>query len=378
MRLNDFSEDKTEISKEILNRLGVKIPSNKNKFNIRCLNPEHDDHSPSMNINLESGWCKCYACGYNHALTTVYYKRFGTSIYKDLNIGVKRTYVSKAPVSIDFSKTPEIDFTFEGNLTSIKNNPNGIKWAQSRGFTLDFCEKNNIRYGDFFITKQKSDPLNKKEWNYFNKCVVIPIFENSKLISFEARDTQGKEAWIKWHQEHGVEYDEKKYKKVLYPSHSSINTIYDFNKLDTSKPLYITEGLMDMFSLRTEPEFKNSSCLFHCTPTERQIYLLNKFPQIIYVVDNDSPGLKACLFLMEKLKDKVSFLVPPCRPGIKDINDILQGKDASIKTVKDMIDMGWMQRVSNSTDELKGLIDLKSKTSGRHKIQTTGRHRITN
>ena len=81
---------------------------------------------------------------------------------------------------------------------------------------------------------------------------------------------------------------------------------------------------------------------------------------------------------MEKLRDKVSFLVPPCRPGIKDINDILQGKDVSIKTVKDMINMGWMQRVSNSTDELKSLIDLKSQTSGRHKIQTAGRHRITN
>ena len=59
-------------------------------------------------------------------------------------------------------------------------------------------------------------------------------------------------------------------------------------------------------------------------------------------------------------------------------NDILQGKDGSIKTVKDMINMGWMQRVSNSTDELKSLIDLKSQTSERHKIQTAGRHRITN
>ena len=43
-----------------------------------------------------------------------------------------------------------------------------------------------------------------------------------------------------------------------------------------------------------------------------------------------------------------------------------------------MINMGWMQRVSNSTDELKSLIDLKSQTSGRHKVQTAGRHRITN
>ncbi len=378
MRLNDFSEDKTELSKEILNRLGVKIPSNKNKFNIKCLNPNHDDHSPSMNINLESGWCKCYACGYNHSLTTVYYEKFGTSIYKDLNIGVKRSFIPKTETILDFSKTPEIDFTFEGSLTSIKNNPNGIKWAQSRGFTLDFCEKNNIRYGDFFITKQKSDPLNKKEWNYFNKCVVIPIFENNKLISFEARDTQGKEAWIKWHQENNKEYDESDYKKVLYPRHSSINTIYDYNKLDFNKPLYITEGLMDMFSLRTDPLFKNSSCLFHCTPTERQIYLLNKFPQIIYVVDNDLPGLKACLYLMKKLVGKTSFLVPPCRPGIKDINDILQGKDSTIKTVKDMINMGWMNKICDSTDDLESLIELKSKTSGRHKVQISGRHKPTN
>ena len=135
-----------------------------------------------MNINLETGWCKCYACGYTKSLTTVYYERFGTSIYKDLNINIRRSYVPKTITTIDISKTPETDFTFEGNLTSIKNNPNGIKWAQSRGFSPDFCEKNNIRYGDFFITKQKSNPLDKKEWNYFNKCVVIPIFENSKLI----------------------------------------------------------------------------------------------------------------------------------------------------------------------------------------------------
>ena len=53
-------------------------------------------------------------------------------------------------------------------------------------------------------------------------------------------------------------------------------------------------------------------------------------------------------------------------------------KDPNIKTVKDMIDMGWMNKVGDSIDELKGLIDLKSKTSGRHKIQSAGRHRITN
>ena len=145
---------------------------------------------------------------------------------------------------------------------------------------------------------------------------------------------------------------------------------------DFTKPLFITEGLMDMFSLRTEPEFKNSSCLFHCTPTERQIYLLNKFPKVIYVVDNDLPGLKACLYLMEKLIGKVSYLVPPARPRIKDINDILQGKDPNLKSVKDILSMGWMNKISDDVDSLKGLIELKSKSTGRHKVCVGGRHRI--
>ncbi|MCF0126398.1 MAG: toprim domain-containing protein [Clostridia bacterium] len=376
MRLKDYSEDCTEISREILTRLGINVPANKRQFSIKCLNPEHADHSPSMSVSLEKGICHCFACNYTGKLTNIYYEKFGTSIYKDLNIGARRSYVPTINTIVDFSKTPDTDFVFEGNLTSIRNNPNGIKWASSRGFSPDFCDKNNIRYGDFFITKQKSNPLDKKEWNYFNKCVVIPIFENSKLISFEARDTQGKEAWINWHKNNNVEYDEKEYKKVLYPRHSSINTIYEFNKLDTTKPLFITEGLMDMFSLRTNSTFKNSSCLFHCMPTERQIYLLNKFPKIIYVIDNDLPGMKACLYLMEKLKGKVAYLRPPIRPNVKDINDILQGKDGYISSVDDLLNMGWMDKISDNIDSLKEIISLNSITSSRHKPEVAKRHKI--
>ena len=116
-----------------------------------------------------------------------------------------------------------------------------------------------------------------------------------------------------------------------------------------------------MFSLRTSEVFKNSSCLFHCNPTERQIYLLKKFPKIVYIVDNDIPGWRACLKLLEAIPGKVEFLRPPERPGIKDINDILQGKDSVLHTVQDLVDLGWLKKVSDDKSILELLIKEKTK-----------------
>ena len=116
---------------------------------------------------------------------------------------------------------------------------------------------------------------------------------------------------------------------------------------------------------RTSEVFKNSSCLFHCNPTERQIYLLKKFQKIIYIVDNDIPGWKACLKLLKSIPGKVEFLRPPERPGIKDINDILQGKDSVLHTVQDLVDLGWLKKVSDDKSILELLIKEKTKSSYR-------------
>lgn len=32
---------------------------------IKCVNPAHDDHSPSMTVNLEEGKVKCWSCGFS-------------------------------------------------------------------------------------------------------------------------------------------------------------------------------------------------------------------------------------------------------------------------------------------------------------------------
>ena len=360
--------DKTNISIEILMRLGaIKAKPTKNQIMIKCLNPSHIDHHASMSVSLSKGVCNCFACGYAKSLSSVYYEKTGTSIYKDLNIENPTGHLSFAhrfkPNLASYEDIPNIDFTFDGSLTSIRDSESALKWASSRGFTPMFCDNNDIKFSSSFSTYQTSDPTNKEEMSFFYNCVVIPIFEKNRLISFEARDTMGKEAWKQRMIKKGItNFDEKSYKKVLYPKHSSINTLFQYEKLDTNKPLYITEGLMDMFSLRTSEVFKNSSCLFHCNPTERQIYLLKKFPKIIYIVDNDIPGWRACLKLLEAIPGKVEFLRPPERPGIKDINDILQGKDSVLHTVQDLVDLGWLKKVSDDKSILELLIKEKTKS----------------
>lgn len=359
------NEDMTQISVEILSRLGVKFNVSKDQQMIKCINDGHNDHHASMSVSLSKGLCNCFACGYSNRLTNVYYEKTGSSIYKDLGLnrptrilGFRRSI----PDYVTFEKLPDTDFTFDGELCSVRDSEKALKWAESRGFSASFCEVNNIRFSSKFKTFQTSDPNNKDEMSFFHDCVVIPIFEKHKLISFEARDTLGKDAWKKRLIEKGIkDIDEKSYRKVLYPKHSSINTLFQYEQLDTSKPLYITEGLMDMLSLRTDRHFENSSCMFHCNPTERQIYLLKKFKEVIYVVDNDIPGWKACLKLMEAIPGKVSFLRPPERPGIKDINDILQGKDKILRSVKDLVDHSWLRKVSNDPTVLSLLIKERTK-----------------
>ena len=88
--------------------------------------------------------------------------------------------------------------------------------------------------------------------------------------------------------------------------------------------------------------------------------LLKKFKDVVYVTDDDFRGLDACYRLMEKL-DNVSYLIPPKRKGIKDINDILQGKDPIIKSVDDLLRMGWLENISKSKENLKQIINMTEK-----------------
>jgi hypothetical protein len=348
--------DKVELSKEILTRLGVKFNPNKLKQNISCWN--HKDTNPSLSINLELSVYYCFSCGDHGSLRHKYYEVFHRDIYKDLNLSTNEINLltpTKVESESNFENIPETDLDFEGKLYPISITEAGKIWLKHRGFTEKDLLRIKAKYCQFGIFKQASNPNNKNEWIYCLNRIVIPIFENGKCISYELRDIMGETHYKKQLEKKKLLLSEHPYKKLLYPKHSSVNTLFELNRLSIEEPLYLVEGLMDLISLRTHSAFKNSTCLFHCIPTERQYYLLRNFKKIVYIINNDLPGAMGCKKLMER-NPNTYFLCPP--DTVNDVSDILQKKDKRFNNLDDLVtNWNWLSYIKSSKRD----IDLRIK-----------------
>jgi DNA primase len=349
--------EKSRISLEICKRLGVNT-KNKTSGNLMVSCFEHEDKHPSMSINLDKGIWHCFSCGSSGTLTGKYWDTFHRSIYKDLGLKTGDFNLlspTESEVKADFSQTPESDIYFDGKLYSVSITDAGKQWLKHRGFTEKDMNGVRAKYCQFGICKKNSDKENKKEWIYVLNRVLIPIYEGNDILSYELRDIMGETHYKKQLEKKGLTLDDHPYKKLLYPKNSSVNTLFDLKKLKTDEPLYVVEGLMDLISLRTHSIFKNSTCLFHNIPTERQYFLLQPFKKIIYVVNNDLPGVMGCKKLMER-NSNVSFLCPPGK--LNDVNDILRKKDPRFSTITELVEKwDWMGKVRSSMRD----IDLKIK-----------------
>jgi DNA primase len=348
--------DRVLISQEILKRLGVKFNPNKTKQNITCWAHSPDRH-PSLSVNLEKGIYNCFVCGDHGTLRHKYYETFHKDIYKDMGFSSTENLLRIGDeYKADFSKTPETDFQFEikSKLYPISITDAGKHWLKQRGLTEKNLKLVNASYCQYGIFKQKSDPANKKEWIHCLNRVIIPIYENHNILSYELRDIMGITHYENQLKKKNLLIDDYPYKKLLYPKNSSVNTLFDIDKLKTNEPLYIVEGIMDLVSLRTYNIFKNSTCLFHNLPTERQYFLLEKFPKIIYIVNNDVPGLMGCKKLMERNK-RTSYLCVPEKAN--DVNEILQKKDERFSTIEDLVEKwNWLSKINSSIENLEARI----------------------
>ena len=63
----DFINEKATV-KEILNILNINYKERNNDFLFKCINPSHDDHSPSMSMLKATGYTKCWSCGKSYSI----------------------------------------------------------------------------------------------------------------------------------------------------------------------------------------------------------------------------------------------------------------------------------------------------------------------
>lgn len=328
-----------EIGIEILRRLQFDVApmlsSSRDSFIIPCI--DHSDRHPSFSVNLEKGIYHCFSCGIGGTLTSLYFDRTGSSIWRDLGISkdgpsvFTRAFNAMVPKVVNYDLRPDNEVAFEGTAVRAWESKTAKAYLEGRGITKAVAEQMNMFYCLSGLVRDLKDVNDEENFVKYDNRLMIPIKEDGVTISIEGRDVFGIDAY---------KGDPDFYKKCLYPKGSSTSTLFQLEKLDLTKPLYFTEGLMDLGPIRTCRAFKNSTTIFGASVTHRQVYLLSKFPKVVDLMDNDLAGWEALLKLgrdLERLSPgaskKLFYVLPP--KGAKDPGEIVQKLHMTIQECYD-------------------------------------------
>lgn len=322
-----------EINEQIVLRLDISKNVKHNSIMGHC--PFHTDKHPSFSVDLDRALCHCFSCGYNGKLRGLFREITGHSINKELGIKWEAqdeaTFINpfKETIKEDLSATPDVHIALDGAFIPVDKDPDVCKYLMQRCIPVSVAKSMRMSFATMARSFDTFEPNNKDQMVYFTKRLVIPIYERGKLLSCEGRDIYGKEYYYNMLRRKGLDPDEHEYKKCIYPRGASTSTLYDIDKLDSSRRLYFVEGIMDLAVLRSDSFFntKNSTAVFGASISERQRYFLKQF-DFTYVIDNDLAGWLSLRRLMEALKEAPikrdwKFVVPPFHEqGVKDVGDI--------------------------------------------------------
>lgn len=322
-----------EINEQIILRLD--IANNVKHHSVMGHCPFHTDKHPSFSIDIDRALCHCFSCGYNGTLRRLFREITGHSINKELGIKYEAqdesTFINpfKETIKEDLSVTPDVHIALDGAFIPVDKDPDVCKYLMQRCIPVSVAKSMRMQFATMARSFDTFEPENKDQMVYFNKRLVIPIYEKGKLLSCEGRDIYGKDYYYNALKRKGMNPDEHEYKKCIYPRGASTSTLYDIDKLDTSKRLYFVEGIMDLAVLRSDNFFntKNSTAVFGASISERQKYFLKQF-DFTYIIDADLAGWLSLRRLMESLKEAPikrdwKFVVPPFQElGVKDVGDI--------------------------------------------------------
>lgn len=322
-----------EINEQIVLRLDISKSVKHNSIMGHC--PFHTDKHPSFSVDLDRALCHCFSCGYNGKLRGLFREITGHSINKELGIKWEAqdeaTFVNpfKETIKEDLSATPDVHIALDGAFIPVDKDPDVCKYLMQRCIPVSVAKSMRMSFATMARSFDTFEPNNKDQMVYFTKRLVIPIYERGKLLSCEGRDIYGKEYYYNMLRRKGLDPDEHEYKKCIYPRGASTSTLYDIDRLDSSRRLYFVEGIMDLAVLRSDSFFntKNSTAVFGASISERQRYFLKQF-DFTYVIDNDLAGWLSLRRLMEALKEAPikrdwKFVVPPFHEqGVKDVGDI--------------------------------------------------------
>lgn len=232
-------------------------------FVISCINPEHNDHKPSMYIHKELGILHCFSCGHKGNVFTLLGKFGigGVDAYKYL---------------LRFSEGEQSEDSIKKALDAFIKERGNKQTQEDKG-----VEYLNVILPQHRILEELHPYLEErglslkevKEWNMAVVTagkqlgwILIPLYQNGTIRNYFLRSTFGK----------GKLYGE-------YPRNDILAGL-DL-ATDTDKPLYVTEGIFDAIAVRRAKKQAVATLSNRLLPA--QLTKLKKFKKIVFVPDND-------------------------------------------------------------------------------------------
>lgn len=205
-------------TEEILNSINFKYEDKGAK--LKCLCPFHNDHTPSMTIYKESGWCKCYTCQKSWPLSELVEKVSGKKIEFKQSFSVYEAKVKSRDLRFH-------NYSIDGQLMNVHDNKFVEEYCWSIGLTNEFIDFFNVQYfkSATFADPNETYTETKKPRTYYNR-IVIPCSYQGKIINYECRD-----------------YTKKSSVKVLYPLDAENDFLFNWDNIDKDELLFVVEGI---------------------------------------------------------------------------------------------------------------------------------------
>lgn len=270
----------------LLDRNKIEYNLGKSDIMVRCLNPLHEDSSPSMGIDRITGRYYCFSCSFGGQLTKLL-ELFGEKVEANLLFSIKQELILEKIQKIKAAnvKLPDGLVPFTGNM----GNCGKVTMAELDAFTCS-----------------ESELLNRV-------CFPVYVYGKLKFIEARALDDTMRPRWLR------------------YPAGVDVNFVIN---REVSKSLVIVEGYSDyanMFRLG----IKNVSPLFgsqNFSTKKLESILEAGIQKLIVFTDNDDAGWDAFNKISAIVKGRlqVKRLVPATDPGdIIDGDELLGYTDAA-------------------------------------------------
>lgn len=202
--------------------------------------------------------------------------------------------------AIPENKLPRFKYFEENTIRKEKIGRKGLVYLLKRGIKKKHIDKYNLMYvdekecwvcgGNKFIGGEKCPNCKATGYNFYFGRVIIPTYENEKLVYFQGRDFMGKN---------------KKF-KYMNPSVPKSQVVYFYDKIKEGDRVFVTEGPIDAMMLY---DYTTTAMMGNkISYAQAQKLLWKKPSEIIFVPDND-PNAETKKIIMKNVVDNMKTIL---------------------------------------------------------------------